>query len=80
MKTYDVHGKCEIQLHKKYDVPLNKNKSTVNLKCFKIRRIVAFMCKMMQSLFLFNIKSKILSETTNTTKTHDLRVLLRIST
>ena len=29
---------------------------------------------MMQSLFLFNIESKILSETKNTTKTHDTRV------
>ena len=29
---------------------------------------------MMQSFFLFNIESKILSETKNTTKTHDTRV------
>ena len=39
----------------KYDVPLNKNKSIVRLKFFNVKRIGAYMCKMMQSLFVFKV-------------------------
>ena len=70
--------KYEFHLYKIYDVPLNKNKTFVSLKWFNIKRICAFMCKMMQSLFLLIVKSKILIETTKTctTKTHDSMVII----
>ena len=39
--------KKEIHLSKIYDVPLKKNKSFVSSKCFNIKRIGAYICKMM---------------------------------
>ena len=72
--TYDVNGKFVKFNYVKYSISFEqKQKSFVSLKCFKIKRIVAYMCKMMQSLFLFNVKSKPLIETT---KTHDSRVMI----
>lgn len=39
--------KKEIYLSKIYDVPLKKNKNFVSSKCFNMKRIGAYICKMM---------------------------------